>query len=335
MDVAKYVRIFEQDPDDDYVTKREVAIKDLKNQLIKSKNVAEIMAIGAGICTVFSDTPALPDDLAVQIETAIKKQSPAFVGEERALEMGVCGALAVVEVINSNVKSVDDWTIPDVLAATVWSALSYLPPSNAPRIETLRLETIQAARDRILKFGIESRNRRHVPPLGTFGATSISQEEFAAATSGTIDALRLNASLDREEIELLWWVLSGSSDIFEGPLHSLSDATKAITIGVEIGAKMHFLPTQSHRNLAFRGVDSDLKFSLHELIAELGDDCRKIADSVEDNLLEKAPYAFPLLSALVSGAAEGEKSGTQRPLTEWAARALLERAVLRMQYKDR
>lgn len=334
MDIAKCVRIFEPEPDDDFVIKREAVIKDLRARFLKIKTIPKLMAIVSGACEVFRDSPSIPDDLATQIENAIKKKSPSFVKDGCDLEMAVCAAMAVVQSINSSGKSQDGFPASDVLAVALWSAASFLPPCSKPKLEEFREQAIEAARKRILRTSLESRARYDVPTFEVFGEEEITTETIEQAITPTVDALRTNAALDREEIDILWWVLGGMSEIFKQPLQSLSPEVRAVTTGVEIGALMRALPTQSHRNLALRGLDEADKVSLPNLLEALGKDCLAVAASFNDEpLIDDAPLVFPLLSAIRSGNGKGLGSDLSRPLSEWCARALLERAVLRIQFK--
>ena len=336
MNIAKCLRIFEPEPDDDFVTKREAAIKDLRTKLLRIKTVSHLMELGSGVCEVFRESPSMPAALAIKIERAIKMQSASFVRDDRDLEMGVCAALAVVQAVSSRRTAGDGWYASDVLAVALWSALSFLPACNAPKLEEFRQLAIDAARSRILKTSLETRNRRDVPRLGAFGGEGATHEAFESATTPTVDALRINAALDREEIDLLWWVLGGASKIFDRPLQSLSPEARAITTGVEIGELMLALPTQSHRNLAVRCIEEADPLPLPKLLAALGEDRLVVAASFKDeSLVDDAQLVFPLLSAVRSG--EGTQLGADlpRPLSEWVARALLERAVLRIQYEER
>ena len=126
------------------------------------------------------------------------------------------------------------------------------------------------------------------------------------------------------------------SDIMDGPLQLLSSAVRAVTIGVEIGALMRGLPTQAHRNLALRNLDDSDPISLMQLLEELGESRLKLAASFkEETLIDKTPLVFPLLSAIRSGEGTGLSVDIPRQLSEWTARALLERSILRFQYKDK
>ena len=331
MDIAKCVRIFEPEPDDDFVTKRTEAIRDLKKWFLKRRNILDLTVLGSGSCQVFSDSPSMPDAIATQVEAAIKKQSAAFVQDDRDLEMGVCAAAAVVQAIESRGKAQDALSVADVLAVALWSSLSFLPACNAPKLEEFRALAVAAARERILNTSLETRVRHAVPGFGAFGGAEAASEAFASATAPTVDALRLNADLDREEIDLLWWVLGGVSEIFKRPLQALSPEVRAVTTGIEIGARMSALPTQSHRNLVLRGIEEADPLPLPKLLEALGEDRLVVAGSVKDeSLIDGAPLIFPLLAAVRSGEGTGRSADVPRRLSEWGARALFERAVLRI-----
>ena len=336
MDISKCVRIFEPEPSDDFVTKREAAIKELRAGFLKKRNISELMVIGSGTCEIFRDSPSMPEALATHVAGVIKKHSASFVQDGRDLEICVCATAAAVQSIESSAKARNGWFVSDVLAVTLWSAISFLPSCKAPKLEEFRVLAVDVARNRILNTSLETRVRHDVPALGAYGGEKTDPESFASALTPTIDALQTNAALDREEIDLLWWVLGGASEIFGRPLQSLSPEARAVTTGVEIGALMQALPTQSHRNLALRGLEEADPLPLPKLIATLGDDRLVIAASFKDeSLVDNAPLVFPLLSAIRSGEGTGPGADLPRSLSEWGARALLERAVLQTQYKER
>ena len=330
MDISRCIRIFEPEPDDDFVIKRESAIKTLRTQFSRSKDISKLMEIGSGVCEVFHESPAIPDTLATQVEKAIKKHSPSFERDARNLEMSVCAAMAVVQLINSSSNK----KARDVLAVALWSAASFLPFCDKPKLEEFRMFAVEVARNHILNAGLEDRARQDVPTLGSSDDEETTCEELEQEIAPIVDALRINAALDREEINLLWWVLGEMSQIFEQPLMSLSPEVRAVTTGVEIGALMRALPTQSHRNLVLRGLDNGAPVSLLGLLEALGENRSMIAGSFKEELLiDDAPLVFPLLSAIRSGKSTGLADDLPRPLSEWGARALLERAVLQIQYK--
>ena len=333
MDVARFVRIFEPDPSDDFVAKRKTAIRQLKTLFLKQSNARKLMNLASETFGVFQDPPMVPKSHARAIEGAIKKQSESFVRDGRELEISVCAMIAVVHAIQGDGKVSEGWAIADVLAMAVWSGASFLPTNPEPKLEELRSQAIAAAKQRVLGSSLDTRARRSVPEFGQFGDDALDAEAFGKATGATIDALRYNAALDREELDMLWWVLGDTSNVLEKPLASLSPETRAIVSGIELGALLRGLPGQSHRNLCTRGVGEAEPMTLPGVLEALGDDRMTLAASfANETLVDEVASVFPLLNGIRAGSSALAGSKVVRPLKEWCARALLERAVLRVQY---
>ena len=335
MDVARFVRIFEPDPSDDFVAKRVAAIRDLRTRFVRKMNDGALMSLASEVLGVFQDPPAVPQIYVAVIEASIKKQSESFVRDDRDLEMSVCAMIAVVQAIESGGRVDEGWGTADVLATALWSGASFLPPNPDPKIEEFRSQAIAAAQQRILKSSLVTRIRLTVPEFGQFGDEILDAERFNAATARTIEALRYNAALDREELDILWWVLAATSGVLEKPVASLSPATRAIATGIELGALLRGLPAQSHRNLSVWNLEEPEPLSLGGVVDALGDDRATLAASFESQaLVDDAASVFPLLNAIRAGSSALAGKEVRRSLKEWCARALLERAVLRVQYAE-
>lgn len=332
MDIGKYIRIFETGPDDAFIEKRESAIKDLRAHFLKNATVQGLVTLASDCFGVFEEKIEMPDELAQQVELAIQKYSPSFEAAEKDLEVGVCAALAILGVIKSSSKATQGWLVADVLAFSCWSGLAFLAQSKISRLEDLRSELVEASRARILKTGLETRERVKVPDFAEFGASG-TKEEFAKSTSATIAALKYNSALDREEIDLLWWVLSGYSNLMCEALASLDVELRAIAAGIEVGSMLRALPTAAHRNLALKGINSEKKYQLSDLLTALGNDMSQLAESYSaETIVDAAPAVFPLLHSIRHNTSSLEGGRIVRTLGEWAARALLERSVLRIQH---
>ena len=274
----------------------------------------------------------MPPELTLKIGQAIKKRSSSFIPGECTPEIRVCASLALGQAIEQGGKS-EEWAAGDVLALSVWLAADFIPPLADPKLEALRIDFLTVGRRRVSQTAIVSRARKPVPDAALVGAGAITQEELAKVLT-PLDALRFNAALDREELDLLWWLYAARSEIVDKPLASLPDATRAIVTGVELGRMMRRLPSQSHRNIALRDVAPGIELTLVELVAALGDHCQAIATTIEgETLVQGAPDVFPLLSAIKTGTISGPGSRQSRALGDWALRAILERSAINVQYK--
>lgn len=339
-DIAKYVRIFDPAPSDDLVEKRTSAINDMKDEYIsKIAPVNDILAIANDVAFALTTNGSLPADLPNKVEEAIRKFSPAFVRDGHENEMLVCILISLLLHVKNAKPSTGTLLRTDVLAAGLWSALSFQPARPDPKLEALRQDMLKSCQTLILASADSARNRLSVPdfsvsPTAEIGAFVTS---FQPGTEKTIAALRANAILDREEIDLLWWLLSDWSEMLEERISTLPAEAAAVLRGIEVGEKLRKLPAEAHKHLVLRNVSADTHLSLPELVASLGERRIRIAEKIAVNrvsMLSLCPAVFPLLSALHTGKTEVAGSDVTRSMRDWSARALLEASICFVKLQD-
>ena len=76
---ATFIRIFKSAPDDDYVQKREEAIKEIADKIRKKRNVNDIMQIADELAAAMVPKAVMGEAIASQVQAALEKQSQAFV----------------------------------------------------------------------------------------------------------------------------------------------------------------------------------------------------------------------------------------------------------------
>src|SRR5690606_34336428 len=141
----------------------------------------------------------------------------------------------------------------------------------------------------------------------------------------TVDALRRNSALDREELDFLWWALAGRSRLLRKKLSALSEPIRLIAAAIDASSLMRRLPCEVHRELVLMGVDTDPELTLADLLAALGDARSPLAAPFQHGLALEAPGVFPVLNAIVSGNSDGGTAvSAKRKSSEWAERVLLE-----------
>ena len=337
IDVAAHVRIFNADPEDDLVTKRSAAINELSSRYVKVRQqVGPIFQTANDLALAAESKGAhISDAMNKEVEAAIRKGgAEAFVAEGQGLQVTVCAMLAALQGLEGVAPATGDATTQIVMAVGLWSALSFQAPRPEPKLETLRAGLLNAAQTYIVNSATTSRDRIKVPELNVPAAKELEGTAIAqSVTTGlrpAVNALRTNAALDREEIDLLWWVLGDWSDLLGRRYTAMPDTiATSIASGVEAGRMLRRMPGCAHRNLVLRHVKGDKSFTLAEVVRELGDDRSRIAVPYAwDTILGSCPSVFPLLTALNTGSASHAKWKAKRSLTEWGERALLEAAAL-------
>lgn len=352
VNIAKHIRIFNTEPSDDLVDKRTAAIAKLTAVLGKKARLPEILQLANNVAAGVIDPNKLSTALATEVEAAIKERSTAFDRDGNELEVLICLLLAMCQRLENHEAGTTSQSSNESRAAAVWSALSFQPSRSEPKLEALRDELMAKAQALVLASGESGRKRLEVPDFSIEDGDESEEEEdeeseegdiaqfkedFMAGTEATIVALRTNADLDREELDLLWWALGDWSDLLDKRLSTLPAPLAAVTSGIEIGRALRKLPASAHKHLALRNIADDAaSLNLSELIEAIGTEKEKLLSAFANRQwLSEFPEVFPLLHALQTGKTSADVSDQKRSLRDWGARALLETSILFVRANDR
>jgi hypothetical protein len=226
------------------------------------------------------------------------------------------------------------WTTADVFAVTLWSALSYQPALDAVKREDLRAEVLQAATNWASSSAEKARERVNVPDPTDLkidiDPANIATSNFKESTQATVEALRRNAALDREELDFLWWVQLTRSRLLGKALIAIAEPTRIVAAGVEGGKMLRRFPCEVHRELVLRTLENDAQLDLKELIEVIGEDRTALVVNFNESWGANHPTVFPLLHALATGDADGPGAKEKRLVSEWGERALLEAGFVKL-----
>lgn len=225
------------------------------------------------------------------------------------------------------------WTSKEVYAAALWSALSYQTPLGIAKREELRVEVLSAAASFSNKMAENARTRSVVPDLSSLKIELDEHNQatinFKSVMGKTIDALRNNAALDREELDFLWWAQLGRSRLLKKQLSEISEPTRIVAAGIEGAKLLRRLPCEVHREIVLRSLDKNPELNLTELLSDIGEDRILLSDAVNTEKVVAHPTVFPLLHALSTGHVDNFGYNEKRHVSEWGERALLEATFAR------
>lgn len=333
--MAKYVRIFWPDPKDDDVVRRNAAVTALQTWISAFQDTWSAIRLASALADSVADGKAR-DVFATRVEKAIVDAgSAAFVREEHDLEIIVVALVTALELVRRNPDE-SAWTPADVLAAGLWSALSFQAPVAEEPLELLRQELLVAARDRTMLTAERARRRVPVPEIGPLSIPenqptgTRANSAYRKATEPLVKALRENAELDREELEFLWWKTEDWSESLDAPLSDAAPLVRATVAGLDGASKLRRLPASGHRNVVLRGVPAGHPVTLAALLTALGGHRAALAKSVDAERVGGSPTVFPLLAAISTGEAACSGADIERGARDWGARALLEGGILQV-----
>lgn len=331
---AVHMRIAGATPSDDEVDSRRAAASALSASWAKETTIANILSkvTDVAACLVGDGIPS--PTLGMEVQAIVqKKKASSFLYSERPFEVGVCAGMAMSDIVSAR-PAVWGWQTADVFATAMWSALAFQAPLEAERRENLRSEVLAASEARSRLSADKVRERETVNDPADLKITSDGEGEvttnFKTVIAGTIEALRRNAALDREELDFLWWAQLGRSRLLNRQLSDIREETRIVAAGIE-GAKMlRRLPSEVHRDIVLRTLDGNPDLDLAELMTALGDDRERLGEKFATGFVAAYPIIFPFLNALASGDASGSGATIKRDLSEWGARALLEAGFLKI-----
>lgn len=325
--IAVHMRISGVTVSDDEVNSRRAAATSLSSTWGKERTLSKIVEKAADIAAALGGDGNPSPALGNEVQGVVQKKSSSFLYDERPLEVGVCAGMALVEIMSSHPGN-SGWTTADVYATALWSALAFQPVQDAERREKLRQEVLKAAETRSLEAAEKARERIEVsdpPDLElTIDENNNVTNNFKRTIAGTIEALRRNAALDREELDFLWWAQLGRSRLLNKQLSDIAEPTRIVAAGIE-GAKMlRRLPCEVHREIVLRTLGEDPELDLAELLAAAGQDRAALGAGFTEGNVATHPTVFPLLHALATGEVHGSGAVVKRRVSEWGERALLE-----------
>lgn len=249
------------------------------------------------------------------------------------MDVGVCAGMTALSVLASTPEG-SGWTIADVYSYALWSAISFQPQLAAAKREKLRREVLTTAQQRSCASADQARKRDAVPDAGDL-TVNIPPEgkvttTFKKAIGATIDALRNNAALDREELDFLWWVQLDRSRLLKRSMPSMPEPLRLVVAGIEAAGHLRRLPADLHMEIVCRSVEEDREIDLRELIETIGDHRFALAESFNMSRATRHSDVFPLLKALATGDVDVPGADEKRSASTWGSRALLEAGLSRI-----
>jgi len=331
--IAAHMRISGVTVTDSDVQSRQAAAESLAANWSKERNTTNIVSKAAEVATALGRDGVPPQTLGNEVQGMIQEEAPSFLFEERLLDVGICAGMAMVSILDTT-PSQHGWTTTDVYALALWSALSYQPVLDTPRREALRLEVLNAAVDFSDLSASMARERNNVPDPSDLNV-SIDEDDvvttnYLDSISKTVEALRRNAVLDREELDFLWWVQLGRSRLLKKQLSEIAEPTRIVAAGIEGAKVLRRPPYEVHRELVLRTLDQDPKLDLTELLEVIGQDRTTLSSEIIKTHVTAHPTVFPLLHALTTGEVDHYGASIKRSVSEWGARALLENSFARL-----
>jgi hypothetical protein len=306
----EFLRIADVQPSAEKVKLRTQSARDSLALVDAQENRDVLLALLQGVIGGFEKAPFTQESPVVAlIIKAIKDQDAAFPNDlkENATELRALAAIVVGEIlVRSNSDRADE--VRNITALAIRSALSLRPQSGEKHFRWA-LETLLSASDQVLQAVALQRRKRGNAALK---AVNKMKETTAATDLWGIVAPKVKAALleaakqsavDREELETLWWLFGGFSELKQQPLLELSPSAAAFCSGFELAERALIPPSVSAAAMVKRAtemgrksavlVSMPLQDAMKDWSAEMFS-AMAPADGICDDTILKHPALFPV-----------------------------------------
>lgn len=346
-------RIVDPKPSRETIDHRAAAARDLVKVLNESSDWDLILDAVSGTVSGFESGFAQDASIVQAIVGAIRTHDSAFPQSlsENAMELRAMAATALGELM------LVEEEVPDQNAIGIASLLrcgKFLRPASSDKYLREMLEELGTASAKVFQIAGEAR-RGYSGRVQTSAKAETEPSDLPTALAAiqslrkTVKELIRQSTIDREELNVLWWMFGGSSRTSRTLLEDLPAGAAAITCGGELGTMClvpHSASIEAMVRRAFLANRGTIPDQTIEAIASEWTPAAQTALVPDDDAKESAlahPTLFPLswLAArlLASKGTSGwvaefeEKTklsaSTVYPLTSIALQALIERSAQR------
>jgi hypothetical protein len=273
--------------------------------LLGNKDKSFLLALCQGVSYKFQKSPAESETIALLLRTL--KQHDSAVSEDLSknqLELQYLAALILGELLSKAEPEKSDRAI--LAASALVSALGIRPLPKQLRLRKILDELSQMAMD-VLENAAGARRRRHA--LIQLGAVELAVSDLAKAETAVsrlqeqVARLERNADIDREEINLFWFIATGISRL-EGKAYS-SEPIAVAAVHAALDFSHVVLTPATPSSLELLRTVLEMKRKHEDLVASTLADYVSIwtsnewdalagQESAESNFCSKFPAVFPL-----------------------------------------
>jgi hypothetical protein len=327
----EWERLIHPNPTDEMVTRRKAIVADVLSSFDTQKDVKNGLCLATAALTGLSPKVSTDVTQASTLIETTKKHHAAFSSllSENALDLQLTACLAIGELLHRK-PSKGAWTdARGVLAAVSLSASGLLPPTNGAHLKAVQGSLQAAARECLARSAKQVRQRPEYslddldelsPPADIPGFWN----ELKPILMTALEAVSRTSEIDRDELEVLWWLYNAESITFAKPLSEIGPYDLAFAAPIELIDRA-MCPAPSSLNAIVQGLISraDQRSSgqgraLKSVIGTWGIDAIKalVPDSDEGReCVAASPKALPLSWIAIKVADAGVTGGWEQEFT--------------------
>lgn len=237
----EWERLIHPNPTDEMVTRRKAIIDSVLAPLDSQKDVNELIRLVSAALTGLSPKIAADVEYAETLTEITKKHHEAFPSllSENALDLQLTACLAVGELLTRKAAK-QTWTEPqDAAAGICLSTAGLMPSAHGIHLISIQDALLAASRERLARAATSVRERPEYDPaeledLSPSGDAATFWSVLKPALMSTLEAVTQASAIDREELEVLWWIYNNKSLTFAQTLSEMAAYDLAFAAPIEL-----------------------------------------------------------------------------------------------------
>lgn len=261
----EWYRIVDPRPTSQTIDNRIAAARDIVTALDNASDWKLALGYATGVVSGFTRNFAQDSPVVQSLVRAIRAHESAFPQDlsENALALRACAAIGIGEILVRNGDKVPD-PIAVFIASAVQSGLGVQPLPKGKHLQQL-LNQLSDAAAKVLASGSLSRRRRLTLLAQRFEKLQ-EPTDLATAWKSLVPPFRAamrevaqQSAIDREELNILWWMFAGVSNATGQPIAKMPDGAAILCCGAELGAQCLLPPTPNLEAMVRRAYENGRK----------------------------------------------------------------------------
>lgn len=237
----EWERLVHPTPTDDMVTTRKAIVNNLIAAFDSEKDIDEAFRLVAAALSGLNPSIQSDVDHAAVLAETTRKHRPAFPSNltENAQDLQLSASLAVGELLTRKLAK-GTWQEPiPLMAALIVAARHLQPATNGLHLASVHQELSKRAGSLLASEAQHVRTRPEYDPEA-FDALTVPGDipgfwdALKPVLRNSLASLATASSIDRDELEVLWWIYNDSSTTFEKHLSELTAFDIALATPLEL-----------------------------------------------------------------------------------------------------
>lgn len=238
----EWERLIHPTPTEEMITRRKAIVSYVLESFDSDQNIDEIFRLVSAALTGLSPSVAADVEYGAILTEITRKHQQAFPAllSENALDLQLTACLTVGELLTRK-KGRQFWMEPQTaVAALCLSTAGIMLSVKGVHLDSVREMLLAKSRERLSLEAISVRQRiehdyvSKLNELSPPGDVPTFWNELKPRLIDAFDSLRTASAIDRDELEVLWWIYNNTSQIFGNSLSEMAAYDVALACSIEL-----------------------------------------------------------------------------------------------------